>query len=117
MRRQSIAMTLGMLAIAAASFAAPAKAQEAWAAGNLEKFDAAAKSVVVKQGTHEMTFTLATDAQLMQGKKALQPGDLAGDVGRHVKVRYTLDGATKRADRIEVQGNAPVSASNATAKR
>ena len=117
MRRQSIAMTLGMLAIAAASFAAPAKAQEAWAAGNLEKFDAAAKSVVVKQGTHEMTFTLATDAQLMQGKKALQPGDLAGDVGRRVKVRYTLDGATKRADRIEVQGNAPVSASNATAKK
>ena len=43
MRRHSIAMTLGMLTIAAASFAAPAKAREAWAAGNLEKFDAAAK--------------------------------------------------------------------------
>lgn len=117
MRRQSIAMTLGMLAIAAASFAAPAKAREAWAAGNLEKFDAAARSVVVKQGTHEMTFTLATDAHLMQGKKTLQPGDLAGDIGQRVKVRYTLDGATKRADRIEVQGAAPVSASNATAKK
>jgi hypothetical protein len=117
MRRQSLAMTLGMLAIAAASFAAPAKAREAWAAGSLEKFDATAKSVVVKQGTHEMTFALATDAHLMQGKKALQPNDLAGDIGHRVKVRYTLDGATKRADRIEIQGTAPVSASNATVKR
>lgn len=53
----------------------------------------------------------------MQGKKVLQPGDLASDIGHRVKVRCTLDRATKRADRIEVQGAAPVSASNATAKK
>ena len=75
------------------------------------------RSVVVKQGTHEMTFALATDEHLMQGTKTLQPADLAGDIGHRVKVRYTLDGATKRADRIEVQAAAPVSASNATAKK
>ena len=32
MRRHSLVMTLGMLGIAAASFGAPAKAREAWAA-------------------------------------------------------------------------------------
>ena len=109
MRRQSLAMTLGMLAIASASFAAPAKARAAWAAGDLEKFDAAAKSVVVKQGTHEMTFTLASDARLMEGKKELKPADLAGDIGRHVKIRYT--GTTTRvADRIELQSATPARA-------
>jgi hypothetical protein len=99
-------MTLGMLAIASASFAAPARE---WAAGDLEKFDAAANSVVVKQGTHEMTFTLASDARLMEGKKALKPADLAGDIGRHVKIRYT--GTTTRvADRIELQSATPARA-------
>ena len=117
MRRHSLVMTLGMLGIAAASFGAPAKAREAWAAGSLEKFDPAAKSVVLKQGAHEMTFTLGADARLMHGTKTLQASDLTGDVGRRVKIRYTLDGATKVADRIEVQGNAPVSTANATAKR
>ena len=117
MRRHSLAMALGMLGIAAASFAAPAKAREAWATGSLEKFDAAAKSVVLKQGTHEMTFTLGADARLMQGTKTLQASDMTGDIGRRVRVRYTLDGSTKVADRIEVQGNAPVSAANTTAKK
>ena len=50
--------TLGMLALAATSFAAPAKATEAWASGQLERDHPAAKSVVVKQGAHEMTFAL-----------------------------------------------------------
>lgn len=117
MRRHSIVMTLGMLGIAAASFGAPAKAQEAWATGSLEKFDATAKSVVLKQGTHEMTFTLGADARLMQGTKTLQASDLTADAGRRVRIRYTLDGATKVADRIEVQGNAPVSAAKTTAKK
>ena len=113
MHRHSLVMTLGMLGIAAASFAAPAKPVEAWAAGSLEKYDATAKSVVVKQGTHEMTFALGTDAQFMEGKKTLQSSDLNGDIGRHVKVRYTMSGATRLADRIEVQGTAPARASAA----
>ena len=117
MRRHSLALTVAMLGIAAASFAAPAKAREAWASGSLEKFDATAKSVVLKQGTHEMTFTLGADARLMQGAKTLQASELTGDVGRRVRIRYTLDGANKVADRIEVQGNAPASAASATAKR
>ena len=117
MHRHSLVMTLGMLGIAAASFGAPAKVTEAWATGSLEKFDATAQSVVVKQGTHEMTFALGTEARLMEGKKTLQTSDLTGDIGRRVKVRYTMSGATRLADRIEVQGNAPVRAAAAATKR
>ena len=107
MRRTSMAATLGMLALAATSFAAPAKTSEAWAAGQLERYDPVAKAVVVKQGAHEMTFTLKSDAHLMQGKKTLQASDLTSDVGHYVKVRYQMDGSTKVADRIEVAATAP----------
>jgi hypothetical protein len=107
MRRHSMAATLGMLALAATSFAAPPKATEAWASGQLERYDPAAKSVVVKQGAHEMTFALKSDAHLVQGKKTLQASDLTSDVGHYVKVRYTMDGSTKLADRIEVAATAP----------
>jgi hypothetical protein len=44
----------------------------------------------------------ADDAQLTQGHKTLQPGDLSNDIGRSVKVRYIAAGATKTADRITV---------------
>jgi hypothetical protein len=107
MRRTSMAATLGMLALAATSFAAPAKTPESWASGKLERVDPATKAVVVKQGAHEMTFTLTSDAHLVQGKKTLQASDLTSDVGHYVKVRYTMDGSTKLADRIEVAATAP----------
>lgn len=108
MRRLSAFTALGILAVAATTYAAPGKAPEVWASGNIVRFDATAKSVVVKQGTHEMTFVLAPDAHLMQGKKALQPGDLDADVGRQVKVRYTTKGTTKTADRIDVADASPL---------
>ena len=107
MRRTTIAATLGMLAFAATSFAAPAKPVESWATGQLERYDPAAKSLVVKQGAHEMTFTLKSDAQLMQCKKTVQASDLTSDVGHNVKVRYKMDGNTKLADRIEIASAAP----------
>ena len=106
MRRKSLLTVLGMLVVAATTFAAPAP-RPAWATGKLSSFDAAAKKVVVKQGTHDMTFVLAPTAQLLQGKKALQPTDLTGDVGRNVKIRYTMAGGTRTADRIEVSEPAP----------
>ncbi len=117
MRHLSIVTVLGILVVAPAAHAAPMKAREAWASGSLEHFDSTAKSVVIKQGSHEMTFVLASDAHLLQGKKALQPNDLASDVGHHVKVRYTANGATKFADRIEVAETAPAHASKTPANK
>lgn len=116
MRRFSMAATLGMLALAATSFAAPAKPAEAWAAGQLERFDPATKAVVVKQGAHELTFTLKPDAHLMQGKKTLQASDLTSDIGHNVKVRYKMDGTTRMADRIEVTTTAPAATKSVSAK-
>ena len=85
MHRTPILATVGLLALAATTFAAPAKPHEAWASGRIERVDTSAKSLVVTQGTHEMTFVLAADAHLTQGKKSVTPAELGGDVGRAVE--------------------------------
>lgn len=110
MRRLSLFMVLGILAIAATAFAAPAKPYEAWASGQLERVDTTAKSVIVKQGMHEMTFVLGSAVQLTEGKKALQKAELPQAVGHHVKVRYTITDGAKVADRIDVSDTPRMSA-------
>lgn len=112
----TLSATLGVLAFAATTYAGPGKPKEAWASGRIERVDASAKSVVLKQGTHEMTFVLAPEAHLMQGKKALQPGDLVRDVGSQVTIRYTTNGTTKLADRIEVADTVPTRAARTPGK-
>ena len=102
MTRTTFAAVFAPLARATTALAAPAKPSPTWAAGQLQRVDVAARSVVVMQGTHEMTFALAPDAQLTQGHKTLQPADLSGDIGRSVKVRYVASGSTKTADRVAV---------------
>ena len=123
MRSFSIATTLGILALALTASAAPAKKEtaqakketaapakkEAWASGHIGSVDTAARSVVVKQGKHEMTFALSPDATLTSGATTIQLTDLAADAGKPVKVRYTTSGTTKTADRVEV-GAAPAPA-------
>ena len=102
MRTFSLASTAGILALAATTaFAAPAK-KESWASGQIGHVDTAARSVVVKQGKHEMTFNLAPDATVTQGATTIQLADLAADTGKPVKIRYTLNGTTKLADRVQV---------------
>jgi hypothetical protein len=95
-------LALAVTASAAPKPAAPAKPKEAWASGKVGSVDASARTIVIKQGTHEMTFSLTPDATLMQGHTTIQAADLAGDVGKPVKVRYTLSGTTKLADRVEI---------------
>jgi len=116
MRRLLPFTAIAVLAFAATTLAAPAKPQHAWAAGQIERVDTVARSVVVKQGTHEMTFALAPDAVVKQGKKTLPTADLSGDVGRQVKVRYTSNADTKLADLIELSAPAPKAAAT-TAKK
>ncbi len=105
MRRISLLAVLGMLVVASTAFAAPAAT---WATGKISRFDAAAKTIVVKQGTHDMTFVLAPTVQLVQGKKTVLPTDMTA--GRTVKIRYTTSGTTKTADRVEVSDPAPAPA-------
>ena len=113
MRSFSIASTLGILALAVTASAAPAK-KEAWASGHIGSVDTASRSVVVKQGKHEMTFTVAPDATLTQGATTIQLSDLAADTGKPVKIRYTANGTAKTADRVEV-GAAPAAKAPAAA--
>ena len=128
MRRLQILAAVTALAVAAPALAqqtkpadpkaaapkssAPAKPGPAWANGKIERVDTQANTIVIKQGTHEMTFALASDAKLLQGKKTLQPSDLGNDVGKTVKVQYTMNGTTRTASRVEVaeaaaKGKAP----------
>ena len=103
MLRTSMLTAVGFLAVAGAAFAGPAKPHAAWASGRIARVDSAARSVVVTQGAHEMTFVLAANAQLVQGGATLSPGDLDADVGRAVKVRY-LDGRWQQGGRPDRGG-------------
>ena len=102
MNRSVFVAVIGALVLTAVTFAAPAKPKEEWASGQIERVDTAAKTLVVKQGSHEMTFALAPDAHLMLGKKTLQVSDLSNDIGKRVKVRYTTQGTSKIANRLEI---------------
>jgi hypothetical protein len=117
MYRSSLVAIIGTLALTATIFAAPAKSpakpKDEWATGQIARVDTAARSVVVKQGTHEMTFVLASDAQLMAGKKTFLAGDLANDIGRRVKVRYTSQSGTNTANRLEIVEAAPAKSTTA----
>ena len=57
-----------------------------------------------------MTFVLTATAQVVQGKKTLQPSDLTSDVGKNVKIRYTMTGGNRSADRVEISEPAPAPA-------
>jgi hypothetical protein len=116
MRRPSLFTALGVLVVSGMASAAPAKAPEAWASGSLDRFDPSTQSVVVKQGTHEMTFVLAADAHLTQGKKSVTPAELGSEVGHTVKVRYTTSGTQRIADRVEVADATPAPTKTAAKK-
>ena len=91
-----------MLLVTALVLAAPARPREAWGAGVIEKVDPAARSLVLQQGAHEMTFAVAETAQVLEGKTPRTLEDLSKAIGRQVKVRYTMSDGTKTADRVEV---------------
>jgi hypothetical protein len=115
MQRSSSLGLVAALAFSTVASAAPTK-HEAWAAGRLARVDTTAKSVVVTQGSHEMTFVLEDNAQLVHGKQSLDVNTLAGDVGHPVRVRYTLSKGTRVADRIQVSESRATQASTTLKK-
>ena len=80
-------------------FAAPGGAQSPrvvtlWASGRIERFDPTAHLLVIKQGTHEMTFTVRTETRLERGRQPEPPSQLSRDIGQDVRVNYvTVSGA------------------------
>jgi hypothetical protein len=116
MRRIALLGIVGVLGLSAAASAAPVKPSAAWASGRIERFDAGTNTLVVAQGKHDMTFTLAPDAHILQGKKALTSADLGNDVGRTVRVQYTVAGGNRTAQRVQVRDHAAKSAAKGTHK-
>ena len=78
---------------------APAHAQSPrvvtlWASGRIERFDPTAHLLVIRQGTHEMTFTLRTETRLERGHQPEPSSQLSRDIGQDVRINYvTMSGA------------------------
>ena len=104
MRTSLIAIALIVVGLSVPSYAAPSakgnKSSGTWASGQVERYDASSKTLVLKQGAHEMTFVLAPDAKVSVGKKSVEPTDLANEVGHKAKVHYTAGAGTKTAHQV-----------------
>ena len=100
MRRVFIAL-LVILILAAGAFVASAAWPVIWGVGVIKTFDPAARSLVLRQGLHQMTFALSPDARIVDGLAPLGPTDLLKNLGRQVKVRYAIVNEMKVADRVE----------------
>lgn len=92
-----------VLLLAAGVLAASAAGPAIWGVGVIKTFDPSARSLVVRQGLHQMTFALSPEASILDGLVVLRPSDLLKNVGRPVKVRYAIVNEVKVADRIEMK--------------
>ncbi len=80
---------------------APAKAKMEKFSGTIEKFDQAAKEMVVKNGKEEKTFFWGDQTKFMHGKKELSFSDLKK--GEHVSVRFKMEGDKLTAEKVFVK--------------
>jgi hypothetical protein len=102
MRRTFIAL-LVILILAAGAFVASAAWPVIWSVGEIKTFDPTVRSLVLKQGLHQMTFALSPNASIVDGLVPLRPADLLKNVGRRVKVRYAIVNEVRVADRVEIR--------------
>lgn len=91
---------LAFLAVVGAALAGPAEER---ASGRLARMDRASRTVVVRQGAHELTFVLAATTRVVQDGRTLSPDELASEVGHTVKVRYSTDTGASVARQIDVE--------------
>jgi hypothetical protein len=95
------ALTIGTMA-----YAAPAKVTQAKVAhmsGTIEKYDPGSKELTVKHdGNKSTTFEISDKAEVLKGKIKADPSALAASSGQSVKVNYTMSGASRVAEKVEV---------------
>ena len=121
MSRTFRSLGIGVLAIcvAAVAVAAPSQAQTGSqaaskqasgsthsVAGKLERYDAAANSIVVNTGKGTETLTLASDSSIRMGASRLNPADLTAHAGAQVKVRYAEANGHRTVQTIQIEGGA-----------
>jgi len=104
MRSKIVPLLFGAAFLLVAAPMALAKPMEHNFSGEVSHMDSAAKTLTVKEHGgktgHDMTFTMAPAAKIMQGSKARSLTEL--EVGERVKVTYSDLGSVHQAQRIEV---------------
>ena len=98
----SVALSLAVLPLASAQdkAAPPAQAAEKIFQGKLDRVDASAKSIMVKDSTNNsMTFEYTDATQIAGSEKSVQ--GLAGKTGTDLKVTYRDAGGKHIATKIE----------------
>ena len=105
--RTFLLSVLGLATVVGSASAQPLPT-ELWAGGVIVKVDTAARTVDVRQGDHQQTYVIAADAEVKDGKKAVQTADLAGSVGQQVRLKYTAAGDARTATRVNLHRRAHV---------
>ena len=102
MRCKTALAVTGAYILAAAPMAMAAEHHQV--IGEVSRVDASAKTLVIKEhgakSGKEMTFTLASDAKVLEGYKSKSLADLK--VGEQVRVSYADEGSKHEADRINL---------------
>jgi Cu/Ag efflux protein CusF len=78
------------------------KVQSAWAAGTLEKFDAATHQLVIKHDGKEQVFTVGDGVTVKSGAKAATVQDLTASVGHQVKLEYAMSNGARTVSLVEI---------------
>lgn len=94
----------GTKAPAKPAAAKPAAMKTEHAAGTVEKFDAATKTLTVKEKGKEESFVIGDKTSLMRGKEKVDATALTA--GSMVKIEYMAMGGTKTAEKIELSAAA-----------
>ena len=99
--RTFLLSALGLVVLASSAAAQPLPT-EIWAGGVVVKVDTAARTVDVRQGSHEQTYLIAADAEVTDGNKAVS--DLGTAVGQQVRLKYVAGGDTRTASTVKLLG-------------
>lgn len=68
--------------------------------GVLVSVDQSSKEFVLQQGQHKQPYRFSDEVKIQDGKADVTAADLEKGIGRHITLRYTLDGEVRTADRI-----------------
>ena len=109
--RTFLLSALGLVALASNAAAQPLPT-EVWAGGVVVKVDTAARTVDVRQGSHEQTYVIAADADVKNGNKAVS--DLGAAVGQQVRLKYVAAGDSRTVSTVKLLG-VPMAGSAAAA--
>ena len=96
---KKLIMFVCALAIAVTAAAAPGKVKAKYS-GVVGKYDAASKTLTVKQKDKEGVFVINDQSEITNGGAKADAAAFAA--GKKVKIEFVMDGASKIAQKVEV---------------